>query len=216
MKLAINLSPKSFLSTLSNPNHPRHSNNKKNNNNKHNDNTPNPNPSTDPFSSSFDDSAYATPTSVLSDLPRSFNLTPRDPNALLLSRSHLESLLLRLYPSSSPVELSLMLLDAGCLHCDSVVSIDDLLNHLDSAFSSVGSSSSSSCEAGELREAFDFFDEDRDGRISAKELLGVFRSLGDDRCSIEDCRRMIADVDRDGDGFVCFQEFALMMESQRS
>ncbi|KAI4381532.1 hypothetical protein MLD38_007597 [Melastoma candidum] len=210
MKLPISLSPKSFLSTLSNPNHhhPHPNTKKKKNKNK----TSNPNPDADHSSTSSSSSAYATPTSVLSDLPRSFNLIHRDRDALL-SRSQLESLLLRLYPSSSPDELSLMLLDAGCLHRDSVVSIDDLLARLGSAFSSVESSSSSPCE---LREAFDFFDEDRDGRISAEELLGVFRSLGDDGCSIEDCRRMIADVDRDGDGFVCFQEFALMMESQRS
>ena len=54
-------------------------------------------------------------------------------------------------------------------------------------------------------------DADGDGRISAEELLAVLASLGDDRCSVEDCRRMIGGVDVDGDGFVCFNEFARMM-----
>ncbi|XP_020113842.1 probable calcium-binding protein CML36 [Ananas comosus] len=35
--------------------------------------------------------------------------------------------------------------------------------------------------------------------------------LGDDRCSLDDCRRMIGGVDTDGDGFVCFDDFVRMM-----
>jgi calcium-binding protein CML len=41
--------------------------------------------------------------------------------------------------------------------------------------------------------------------------MAVLASLGDDRCSVEDCRRMIGGVDADGDGFVCFDEFTRMM-----
>ncbi|RCV36410.1 hypothetical protein SETIT_7G316900v2 [Setaria italica] len=66
-------------------------------------------------------------------------------------------------------------------------------------------------DVGELRETFAVFDADGDGRISAEELLAVLASLGDDRCSVEDCRRMIGGVDVDGDGFVCFNEFTRMM-----
>ncbi|CAN6357568.1 unnamed protein product [Urochloa humidicola] len=66
-------------------------------------------------------------------------------------------------------------------------------------------------DEGELKETFAVFDADGDGRISAEELLAVLASLGDDRCSVEDCRRMIGGVDVDGDGFVCFNEFARMM-----
>lgn len=67
----------------------------------------------------------------------------------------------------------------------------------------------------ELREVFEFFDTDRDGRITAEELLSFFTSIGDDRCTLEDCRRMIDGVDKNGDGFVCFEDFSRMMELQR-
>ncbi|KAI4376232.1 hypothetical protein MLD38_014017 [Melastoma candidum] len=43
---------------------------------------------------------------------------------------------------------------------------------------------------------FEFFDEDWDGRITAEELLGVLGEvMGDEGCTLEDCRRMIAGVD---------------------
>ncbi|XP_042410067.1 probable calcium-binding protein CML36 [Zingiber officinale] len=68
---------------------------------------------------------------------------------------------------------------------------------------------------GELREAFAVFDADGDGKISAEELRSVLDKLGDEACSLEDCRRMIHGVDTDGDGFVCFNDFARMMDGQR-
>ncbi|KAK2970391.1 hypothetical protein RJ640_011940 [Escallonia rubra] len=67
----------------------------------------------------------------------------------------------------------------------------------------------------ELRDLFDFFDTDRDGRITAEELSNVFASIGVGRFTLEECRRMISGVDSKGDGFVCFEDFSLMMEQQR-
>jgi calcium-binding protein CML len=66
----------------------------------------------------------------------------------------------------------------------------------------------------ELREAFDVFDANGDGKISAEELLEVFLAMGD-VCTIEDCKRMIGGVDSDGDGLVCFRDFLKMMKLQR-
>ncbi|KAK1295425.1 putative calcium-binding protein CML16 [Acorus calamus] len=72
--------------------------------------------------------------------------------------------------------------------------------------------------AEELRGAFEVFDVDGDGKISAEELMRVFESIsgggssGGGGCSIEECRRMIGGVDSDGDGLVCFEDFARMME----
>lgn len=66
----------------------------------------------------------------------------------------------------------------------------------------------------ELMEAFNVFDANGDGRITAEELRGVMVAIlgGEaDGCSLDDCRRMISGVDADGDGFVGFQDFARMM-----
>ncbi|CAO2825327.1 unnamed protein product [Amaranthus hypochondriacus] len=62
----------------------------------------------------------------------------------------------------------------------------------------------------ELREAFNLYDKDGNGKISAKELHEVLKSLGE-KCSLKDCKKMIASVDRDGDGCVDFEEFKRMM-----
>ncbi|CAK9184009.1 unnamed protein product [Ilex paraguariensis] len=67
----------------------------------------------------------------------------------------------------------------------------------------------------ELRETFDFFDADHNGKITAEELFNVFSVIGDGQCTLEDCRRMISGVDRNGDGFVCFEDFSRMMELQK-
>ncbi|OIT32141.1 PREDICTED: probable calcium-binding protein CML18 [Nicotiana attenuata] len=63
----------------------------------------------------------------------------------------------------------------------------------------------------ELRGAFLVFDADKNGVISAKELRRVLISLGCVNCSVKECRRMIKGVDKDGDGFVNFDEFKEMM-----
>lgn len=62
----------------------------------------------------------------------------------------------------------------------------------------------------ELREAFDLYDRDKNGSISASELHAVLKSLGE-KCTLKDCRKMISSVDVDGDGCVNFEEFKKMM-----
>lgn len=64
-----------------------------------------------------------------------------------------------------------------------------------------------------LMDAFGIFDTDNNGFISAEELQRVLSSLGCDNCSLSECRRMINGVDKDGDGFVDFEEFKSMMAS---
>ncbi|WOL02829.1 hypothetical protein Cni_G11548 [Canna indica] len=66
----------------------------------------------------------------------------------------------------------------------------------------------------ELKEAFDVYDLDRNGLITAKELHLVMKRLGE-KCSVKDCSRMIQSVDDDGDGCVNFQEFKRMMGISR-
>ncbi|XP_024377416.1 calmodulin-like protein 3 [Physcomitrium patens] len=62
-----------------------------------------------------------------------------------------------------------------------------------------------------LRDAFQVFDKDGDKRISADDLQSVLVSLGDKGHSLEDCRQMINNVDKDGDGYVDFEEFQELM-----
>ncbi|XP_022730842.1 calmodulin-like protein 3 [Durio zibethinus] len=65
---------------------------------------------------------------------------------------------------------------------------------------------------GELKEAFDVFDKDKDGLISVEELGSVLCSLGlKEGKKTEDCKAMIREVDLDGDGMVNFDEFKRMM-----
>lgn len=61
-----------------------------------------------------------------------------------------------------------------------------------------------------LKHAFDVFDVDKNGVISAEELMNVLVSLGEE-CDIEECRKMIGGVDSDGDGTISFEEFKVMM-----
>jgi len=65
----------------------------------------------------------------------------------------------------------------------------------------------------ELRAAFDVYDVDGDGRVTAAELGKVLAQIGEG-CSAEECERMIASVDGDGDGCVGFEEFKKMMAPQ--
>ncbi|XP_057441991.1 probable calcium-binding protein CML23 [Lotus japonicus] len=62
----------------------------------------------------------------------------------------------------------------------------------------------------ELRDACDLYDLDKNGLISANELHSVLKKLGE-KCSLGDCRKMISNVDADGDGNVNFEEFKKMM-----
>ncbi|KAK8694371.1 hypothetical protein V6N13_071925 [Hibiscus sabdariffa] len=62
----------------------------------------------------------------------------------------------------------------------------------------------------ELKDAFDLYDLDKNGLISANELHAVLKRLGEE-CSLSDCQRMISKFDENGDGHVDFQEFKKMM-----
>lgn len=62
-----------------------------------------------------------------------------------------------------------------------------------------------------LKEAFNFFDIDHDGRITAGELHKVLKFLGT-KVTEHEVKMMIADVDSDGNGTVEFNEFLKMMK----
>ncbi|KAI0159261.1 hypothetical protein BJ166DRAFT_593454 [Pestalotiopsis sp. NC0098] len=62
----------------------------------------------------------------------------------------------------------------------------------------------------ELREAFKVFDRDNSGTISAAELRNVLSSLGEDLTD-EQIDEMIQSADKDGNGAIDYDEFALLM-----
>lgn len=63
-----------------------------------------------------------------------------------------------------------------------------------------------------MKEAFDLYDIDGDGKISASEIHVVLKRLGE-KHTMEECVVMVRAVDADGDGFVSFEEFKTMMSS---
>ncbi|GAA0162451.1 calmodulin-related [Lithospermum erythrorhizon] len=68
-------------------------------------------------------------------------------------------------------------------------------------------------EEEDTKEAFNVFDQNRDGFITVEELRSVLSSLGlRQEMSLEDCRRMIKKVDVDGDEMVDYKEFKQMMK----
>lgn len=156
-----------------------------------------------------------TPTSILPEVSgpysyveilQAFKLIDRD-NDGAVSRHDLESLLSRLGPDPpTEEEIDVMLREVDC-NGDGTIRLEELASRVVSSDQSRGSN--------ELKETFEFFDTDRDGFISAEELLRVFSTIGDERCTLDDCKRMIASVDDDGNGSVCFTEFSRMMDLPR-
>ncbi|XWS62893.1 hypothetical protein CRYUN_Cryun06bG0049700 [Craigia yunnanensis] len=62
----------------------------------------------------------------------------------------------------------------------------------------------------DIQNAFRIFDLNSDGKISAEEVMEMLRRLGE-RCSLEECMKMVRAVDTDGDGMVDMDEFMTMM-----
>ena len=65
----------------------------------------------------------------------------------------------------------------------------------------------------EFRDAFELFDKDKDGIITAKELGNVMKSLNHDPTEYE-LNEMIAEVDIDGNGQIDFEEFVCLMNKR--
>ena len=68
----------------------------------------------------------------------------------------------------------------------------------------------------DMKEAFNVFDRNGDGFITVDELKAVLSSLGlKQGKTLEECRKMIIQVDVDGDGRVDYKEFRQMMKKGR-
>merc|ERR1711898_35052 len=62
----------------------------------------------------------------------------------------------------------------------------------------------------EIREAFSLFDSDASGAIDVRELKAAMRALGFE-VKNEELKKMVSDVDNDGNGTIEFTEFLSMM-----
>ncbi|KAK4377972.1 hypothetical protein RND71_004268 [Anisodus tanguticus] len=160
----------------------------------------------------------STPTSVLptrsndewsevyAELIYAFHMMDSD-NDGKINKEELEAILTRVGSDPPSKEELVLLLNEVDVNGDGLISLEE--------FGAISSAFGPPACDGELRDAFDFFDADHDGKITAEELFNVFKMSGDSRCTLEECRRMIRGVDKNGDGFVCFEDFCLMMEQQR-
>merc|ERR1711945_68332 len=62
----------------------------------------------------------------------------------------------------------------------------------------------------EIREAFSLFDSDASGAIDVRELKAAMRALGFE-VKNEELKKMVTDIDNDGNGTIEFAEFLQMM-----
>lgn len=143
---------------------------------------------------------------VYFELKQAFEMIDRDGDGKI-TKEELESLLSRLGAEPPSKEELRQMLSEVDRDGDGCITLEE--------FHAIGSAFAPSTDSSELRHTFDFFDSDRDGKITAEELFNVFKTIGDARCTLEDCRRMIRGVDRNGDGFVCFEDFSRMMVHQQ-
>merc|ERR1712072_299888 len=65
----------------------------------------------------------------------------------------------------------------------------------------------------EIREAFSLFDADASGMIDIRELKAAMRALGFE-VKNEELKKMVADIDGDGNGTIEFGEFLQMMTAR--
>lgn len=104
-------------------------------------------------------------------------------------------------------ELQLIMSDVDKNH-DGVISLDEFKD----VHCNVGEPGSPTDDP--IREAFATFDKDGNNLICADELRAVLQSLGERDHTLDDCKRMISRVDLDGDGFVNYEEFQLLLSAR--
>lgn len=74
-------------------------------------------------------------------------------------------------------------------------------------------SSSNNIEQSELKECFDLFDKNGDGKISQEELYDALKSLGQNPTD-QEVETLMASCDTDRDGTIDFVEFHTLMTNQ--
>lgn len=123
-----------------------------------------------------------------------------------ISVDELKEVIRALSPSASPEETVTMMKQFD-LDGNGFIDMDEFV-----ALFNQGGIGNNHNDVRDLKEAFELYDLDGNGRISAKELYSVMKNLGE-KCSVQDCKKMIRKVDTDGDGCVNFEEFKKMMNN---
>jgi len=127
-----------------------------------------------------------------------------------ITRTELSSALRQLGFEASDAEVDSMMQEADC-DGDGNISLEEFLRINEIALSLEHGDS-----AQILKEVFEVFDSNQNGVICADELHRALTNLCPDGkpVTMEDCRRMIANVDSNGDGVIDFPEFHSMMTAQ--
>ncbi|KAK9278498.1 hypothetical protein L1049_028064 [Liquidambar formosana] len=131
-----------------------------------------------------------------------------------ISAAELAEVLKALGSDSSLEEVGRMMEELDTDH-DGSISLTEFADFCKGSITGGEDSSSDGGGERELRDAFELYDQDKNGMISAVELHQVLIRLGE-KCSVQDCTRMINSVDSDGDGNVSFAEFKKMMTTSSS
>ncbi|KAM0937189.1 putative EF-hand domain-containing protein [Dioscorea sansibarensis] len=84
-----------------------------------------------------------------------------------------------------------------------------ILKH--AASSAPVSTAECSSKSGEFERVFQYFDEDKDGKISPTELRNCMRTVGEE-LSAEDAEALVVSTDSDGDGLLCFEDFVKLVD----
>ncbi|KAL3343506.1 hypothetical protein AABB24_027172, partial [Solanum stoloniferum] len=126
----------------------------------------------------------------------------------MISGDELSGVINALGSDTSPEEVARMM-DEIDADRDGFISLKEFAEFCKGDINSVGDGG-----VKELREAFDLYDQDSNGLISAAELHQILNRLGES-CSVQDCTKMIKSVDSDGDGYVSFEEFKKMMTTSK-
>ncbi|KAL5216176.1 hypothetical protein ABZP36_007577 [Zizania latifolia] len=155
------------------------------------------------------------PSADTAELARVFELFDRNGDGRI-TREELEDSLGKLGIPVAADELAAMIarIDANGDGCVDVEEFGELYRAIMSGDKDDGAGAEGEKEEddGDMREAFRVFDANGDGYITVDELGAVLASLGlKQGRTPEECRRMIGQVDRDGDGRVDFHEFLQMM-----
>ncbi|KAL8110953.1 hypothetical protein AgCh_026643 [Apium graveolens] len=140
----------------------------------------------------------------LADITRVFHKFDANSDGKI-SAAELSAVILTLNSSTSPAEIAAMMTEIDADR-DGFISLDEFAGFLSAGSDNV---------EGELREAFELYDINKNGLISSSELGEILSRIGEN-VTEKDCVRMIESVDEDGDGFVNFEEFKTMMSRNNS